>query len=128
MIISALLTLIYNVLSVLLVFNLPELPSSVTTVASEVVDYIGTGISVMASFVGSTCMGVIALLFQLVIGLNAAYLLYSVVFWVIRKVPVLNRTPRIRREPCGAFHHFLQLFPIFGKSLDLFRASPAPLG
>ena len=90
MIISALLTLIYNVLSVLLVFNLPELPSSVTTVASEVVDYIGTGISVMASFVGSTCMGVIALLCQLVIGLNAAYLLYSVVFWVIRKVPVLN--------------------------------------
>ena len=90
MIISALLTLIYNVLSVLLVFNLPELPSSVTTVASEVVDYIGTGISVMASSVGSTCMGVIALLFQLGIGLNAAYLLYSVVFWVIRKVPVLN--------------------------------------
>ena len=56
MIISTLLTLIYNALSVLLGFNLLELPSSVTTVASEVVDYIGTGISVMASFVGSTCV------------------------------------------------------------------------
>lgn len=90
MIISALLTLVYNVLSVLLVFNLPSLPSSVTTVASEVVDYIGTGISVMASFVGSTCMGLLAVLFTLVIALNAAYMLYSLVFWVIRKIPVLG--------------------------------------
>lgn len=90
MIISALLTLVYNVLSVLLVFNLPELPASVVTIADNVTGYVTTGISVVASFVGNTCMGVIGVLLALVIAMHAAYLLYSLVFWVIRKIPMLN--------------------------------------
>ncbi len=90
MIISALLTLVYNVLSVLLVFNLPELPASVVTIADNVTGYVTTGISVVASFVGNICMGVIGVLLALIIVMNAAYLLYSLVFWVIRKIPMLN--------------------------------------
>lgn len=90
MIISALLTLVYNVLSLLLVFNLPELPASVTTIANSVIGYVSTGISIVAAFVGNTCMGVIGVLLALVIAMNAAYLLYSLVFWVIRKIPMLN--------------------------------------
>ena len=90
MIISALLSLIYTVLSALLVFELPSLPDSVTTVASQITDYITTGINVLASFVGNTCMGVLAVLLELVIAMNAAYLVYSLVFWVIRKIPILN--------------------------------------
>lgn len=90
MIISGLLALVYNLLSLLLVFDLPDLPDTVTTIGSQVTSYMVTGISVIRSFVGDTCMGVIALLFNLVILLNAAYLLYSLVFWVIRKIPVLN--------------------------------------
>ena len=90
MIISALLTLVYNVLSLLLVFNRPELPASVTTIANSVIGYVSTGISIVAAFVGNTCMGVIGVLLALVIAMNAAYLLYSLVFWVIRKIPMLN--------------------------------------
>ena len=90
MIVKALLTLVYNVLSLLLVFNLPELPASVITIANSVTGYISTGISIVASFVGSTCMGVIGVLLALVIAMNAAYFLYSLVFWVIRKIPMLN--------------------------------------
>lgn len=90
MIISVLLNLVYSVLSVLLVFNLPELPASVVTIANNVTGYMVTGVSILASFVGNTCMGVIGVLLALVIAMNAAYLLYSLVFWVIRKIPMLN--------------------------------------
>ena len=50
MIISALLNLVYSVLSVLLVFNLPELPASVVTIANNVTGYMVTGVSILASF------------------------------------------------------------------------------
>ena len=88
--ISALLNLVYAVLSVLLVFNLPSLPDSVVTVANSVIGYITTGIDILRVFVGDTCMGIIALLFGLVLAMNVAYMLYSLVFWVIRKIPMFN--------------------------------------
>ena len=90
MIISGLLNLIYTVLSVLLVFALPNMPDSIITILTQITGYFQTGIQIIASFVGSTAMGVIALLFQLVIFLNAAYFLWSFVLWVIRKIPMLN--------------------------------------
>lgn len=90
MIISGLLNLIYTVLSVLLVFELPNMPDSIITILTQITGYFQTGIQIIALFVGSTAMGVIALLFQLVIFLNAAYFLWSFVFWVIRKIPMLN--------------------------------------
>lgn len=90
MLISALLTLVYGVLSVLLVFNLPQLPDSVVTVANSLTGYITTGFSVLRAFVGDTCMGVLGVLFNLVIAMNAAYMLYSLVMWVLRKIPILG--------------------------------------
>lgn len=90
MLISALLTLVYGVLSVLLVFNLPQLPDSVVTVANSLTGYITTGFAVLRAVVGDTCMGVLGVLFNLVILMNAAYMLYSLVMWVLRKIPMLG--------------------------------------
>lgn len=90
MIISALLNLIYAVLSVLLVFNLPQLPDTVVTIANSLIGYITTGINMLHAFIGNTAMGVIAVCLGLVVLMNAAYLVYSLVFWVIRKIPMLN--------------------------------------
>lgn len=90
MIITASLNVIYTVLSVLLVFSLPDLPSAVITVANTAVDYVTAGVNVIHLFVGNTAMGVLALCFKLVILFNAAYFLYSVVMWVLRKVPFLG--------------------------------------
>lgn len=90
MIIAGLLTLIFAVLSVLLVFNLPALPDTIVELLDQVIEYLIMGISVIEAFIGDTAMGIIALLFQLVIYMNAAYFLYSFVFWVIRKIPMLN--------------------------------------
>lgn len=90
MIITALLNLIYAILSALLVFNLPELPATVTQLLEQITGYLVNGVSLIRVFIGSTAMGVLALLFQLVLFVNAAYFLWSFVFWVIRKIPMLN--------------------------------------
>ena len=90
MIIEALITVIYNVLSVLLVFNLPDMPDSIVTVMTQVGGFFEPGIAVLGAFLGDTAMSVLALLFNLVLAFNAAYALYSLVFWVIRKIPMLN--------------------------------------
>jgi hypothetical protein len=89
-IITAALNVIYTVLSVLLVFQLPELPASVITVANTAVGYVTSGVNVIHLFIGNTAMGVLTLCFKLVILFNAAYFLYSVVMWVLRKVPFLG--------------------------------------
>ena len=90
MIISGLLNLIYSVLSFLLVFELPNMPDTILAILNQITGYFQTGIQVISAFIGATAIGVIALLIQLVIFLNAAYFLWSFVFWVIRKIPMLN--------------------------------------
>lgn len=90
MIISLLLQLIYGLLSLLLVFNLPQLPDSFVTILGTVKDYLVGGIGLIRAMVGDTAMGVIAVCLQLVIFLNAAYFLYSFVMWVLKKIPMLN--------------------------------------
>ena len=90
MIITALLNLIYTVLSVLLVFELPQLPQTVTSLLSQITTYVGTGVSIIGIFIGSTALGILAVLLKLVIYMNAAYFLWSFVFWVIRKIPMLG--------------------------------------
>lgn len=90
MIITALLNVIYNVLSALLVFNLPSLPDSILTVANQIIIYIGTGISIISAFLGPTTIAILCLLVQLVILHNSAYILWTFVFFVIRKIPMLN--------------------------------------
>lgn len=90
MIIKTLLNLIYTVLSKLLIFELPALPDSILSIMYQVLHYVYTGICVLGSFLGSTCMGVLALLLQLVIVMHSAYMTYTLVFWVLRKIPMLN--------------------------------------
>lgn len=90
MIIKALLDLIYSVLSLLLVFELPKFPDSIMNVMGQFPQYIGTGLSVLRAFIGGEAMGILGILLGLVLAMNAAYLVYSLVFYVIRKIPMLN--------------------------------------
>lgn len=90
MIITALVNLVYGLLSLLLVFNLPQLPDSFLTILDNVKGYMVSGVGLVRAMVGDTCMGVIAVCFQLVLFLNASYLLYSFVMWVLKKIPMLG--------------------------------------
>lgn len=90
MIIKGLADLIYLILNVLLVFKLPSLPNSVLTVANAGVNYINDGIQVIGVFTGSTALGVLAVLLTLLLAMHAAYLLFTFVRFILRKIPMLG--------------------------------------
>ncbi len=90
MIIAGLIELVLNVLGALLVFDLPALPESVTSTLDGMIGYLVSGVSILRAFVGDDCLKVMATLFGLVVLANAAYFVYSLVFFVIRKIPMLN--------------------------------------
>ena len=90
MIITALIELILNVLGALLIFDLPALPESVISILNSISGYLVSGVGIIRAFVGDGCMTILATLFGLVVLANGAYFLYSFVFFVIRKIPMLN--------------------------------------
>lgn len=90
MIVNALASLIYGLLDLLLVFNLPSLPDSVMTVANNGVGYIITGVGVLGAFLGTTALGVLAVLLSLLLSMHVAYMLYSLVAFILRKIPMLG--------------------------------------
>ena len=90
MIIKALGDLIYNLLNILLVFQLPALPDTVTQVFSNALNYIVQGVNIIKCFTGSTCLGVLAVLLQLILFAHGMYMLYSFVAFVLRKIPMLG--------------------------------------
>lgn len=90
MIITALLNLIANLLSAVLVFDLPKWPSEIDQVFHTVINWMVTGVEVLRAFLGQDALNVISVLLGLVLAMNAAYLVYSLVFWVLRKIPMLG--------------------------------------
>lgn len=90
MLIKLLISLILNLLYILLPVNLPALPESVFTIVNEVAANIGLGMSVLRAFVGNDVMTLLFVLFGLVILLEAFYFGWSLVWFVIRKIPMLN--------------------------------------
>lgn len=71
-------------------FHLPQLPDTVIDLFENAKDYMYGGIGLLRGLVGETCMGVIAVLFNLVLLLNGAYITYNLIFWVVRKIPFFN--------------------------------------
>lgn len=90
MIIKALLNLIYTVVNSLLVFQLPAFPEQVVDAIATIRGHLVAGVGVLRSFLGDRCMSVLAILLGLILAMNAAYLLYSLVFWVMRKIPMFS--------------------------------------
>ncbi len=90
MIITGLLNLVYTVVNALLVFSLPSFPQSVVDAIATIRQHLVAGIGVLRAFLGDRCLTVLATLFGLILAMNAAYLLYSLVFWVIRKIPMFS--------------------------------------
>lgn len=90
MIITALANLIYGFLNLLLVFNLPALPESVTTIAGQAVTYILEGIKIIGAFTGNYALGVLAVLLQLILFMHTAYMTFTFVKFILTKIPILS--------------------------------------
>lgn len=90
MIIKALADLVYTLLDVLLVFELPSLPDSIVTVANTAVDACCTGIEIIRAFTGSSALALIAVLLNLLLFAHSAYMVITFVDWILRKIPLLD--------------------------------------
>lgn len=90
MIIQALCTLVLNVLNTLFVFELPPFPDTITNIFSSVTEYLVMGRDMIQAFIGSTAMGVIGVCLLLVIAANGIYFTYSVVMFILKKIPFLG--------------------------------------
>lgn len=90
MLISKLIQMIYNLLKNMLVFGLPELPQAVVDCFNLAKTHIIGGLSVLRAFLGAGTFSYLAVLLQLIIAMNSAYIIYSIAFWVIRKIPFFS--------------------------------------
>ena len=88
MIVNALMTLLLSVFGVLtLPIDIPSMPDSVKEVLAIALDYITSGMAIVANF---TNFGYLVTLFTLVLIADAGIMVYKVVMWVLRKIPVLG--------------------------------------
>lgn len=86
MIVSALLSLIKGLLSLLLKpIDIPELPSEVQSVFARALGYLSDGLGIFAAF---THYSYLMTLFGIVLVIQAAMLVYKFVRWVLKKIPM----------------------------------------
>ena len=86
MIIEGLLQAILTIFSALMsVINIPALPESVREIMGTFTGYIATGISLVANYVD---ISYLLTLFGIVVAVDGAILLYKLIMWIIRKIPV----------------------------------------
>lgn len=90
MLVKGLLDLIYNILDLILFTELPPMPEVIYTLLTEVTNYIVMGVDVLEAFIGHTAMLVLAAVISLVFAFNFFYLTWSMIFWILRKIPMLN--------------------------------------
>lgn len=65
--------------------NLPSLPSSVTDILDSCLEYFEFGLGVIANF---TIYDIVIGMFECILLLDIGIVIYKLVMWVIRKLPV----------------------------------------
>lgn len=85
MIINGLLNVIYSVLDFLLIFSIPELPSQAQGYIDTLFDYMVGATGIVANY---TPLGYLLILFGIIVTVDVAILLYKLVMWILRKIPL----------------------------------------
>lgn len=88
MIIEALMQVVYRLFAILTTpINIPSLPDGVKTIMSDVLGYLETGMALLANY---TDLEYLLVLFGLIIAVDVGILLYKLVMWILRKIPMLG--------------------------------------
>lgn len=67
--------------------NVPSLPPEVAETVGTMLEYVSMGISFMGNFVN---MPYLLVLFNIIVGADVAVLIYRLVMWVMRKIPMIG--------------------------------------
>ncbi len=88
MIVNGLLNLLYSVFDILtLPIAIPGIPDGVKQILATALDYITSGVGILAQFFD---MNYLFSLFSLIIIIEGAVLIYKFVMWVLKKIPMLG--------------------------------------
>ena len=88
MIIELLLDVVYVLVSLLTApIDIPSMPDEVQAVISGTLEYFEMGLGIAANYFD---LGYLMILFGLVLAVDAGMLLYKLVMWFLRKIPMLG--------------------------------------
>lgn len=88
MIIKLLLQLVYQIFNVLtLPINIPDLPTEINGVITTIIEYVGTGLAILENY---THLSYLLILFGIVVATDVGLLLYKLLMFFIKKIPMLN--------------------------------------
>lgn len=87
MIIKGLLELIYNIMDLMLIIELPSLPDSVLTFINDIFGYMEVGAGILAVY---TPLGLLLTMFGVLLAIDAGIMIYHFVMWVIKKIPMIG--------------------------------------
>ena len=87
MIIETLLNAVYSLMSLLLVIEIPDLPSQVYDFIDQAFSYITSGAGIVANY---TPFDYLMTLFFVLIAIDAGIMVYHFVMWIIKKIPMLG--------------------------------------
>lgn len=92
MIITKLLNLCLNLLTKLLsgVEGVPDLPEGLLSVIQTALQYIISGIDLLAMFLGETAVSFMGVCLDIIIAANLFYFGYSAIMWFVKKIPFLG--------------------------------------
>lgn len=87
MIIEMLLDSIYNIMDILLVLEIPDLPTEVYGYIEQAFEYIVAGAGIVANY---TPLPYLMVLFTTLLAIDAGIIIYHFVMWIVRKIPMLG--------------------------------------
>lgn len=88
MIIEALMQVVYKLFEILtLPIQIPSLPPEISNIMDTVLEYLQMGLGLLANYCD---LGYLLTLFGLVMAVDVGVLLYKMVMWIIRKIPMLG--------------------------------------
>lgn len=92
MIIKKLLDLCLSLLTNLLsgVEGIPDLPTDLISIIQTALQYIISGIDLLAMFLGESAVHFMGICLDIIIAANLFYFGYSAVMWFIKKIPFLG--------------------------------------
>lgn len=88
MIVEALLDVVYSIMSILTApIEIPGMPEGVQQFIYSALEYITLGIRILGNYVD---LNYLLVLFGVILAIDIGLLLYKLVMWILRKIPMLG--------------------------------------
>lgn len=87
MIIEMLLDAFYNIMSTMLILDIPSMPAEAMEYINTAFEYLVAGAGILANYTPLTYLMV---LFGVLLAVDVGIVLYHFIMWVIKKIPMLG--------------------------------------